>query len=404
MLARIAWRNIWRNKGRSSVVIGAMILGIWALSFGGGFMRSFLISYIQSSIKHETSNGQIHHPEFQKDLNIKFTIEESQRIVDTLSNRSEVVGVVARSVVNAMISSARQAVGVKIIGTDPDNEADVTELDSLVSDGEYFTNVTRNPVLIGDRLAEKLQVRVKSKIVLTFQDVNGNITAGSFRVAGILHAASLVISEGTVFVRKEDLNRLLGLDGTVNEIAYTTKEGTNDQLLADDLSKIFPNDKIESWRELRPALVFMEQWLASSLQILIVIIMLALAFGIVNTMLMAVLERVRELGVLMALGMKRSKVFIMILVETIFLSTAGGPLGLLAGYATISWLGERGIDLTDYSAGLEAIGYESILYPTLNASDYIQIVIGVLITAFLASLYPAWKAIRYNPVEALHTI
>jgi ABC-type antimicrobial peptide transport system permease subunit len=119
---------------------------------------------------------------------------------------------------------------------------------------------------------------------------------------------------------------------------------------------------------------------------------------------MAVMERVRELGVLMALGMKRSKVFIMILVETIFLSTAGGPLGLLAGYATISWLGERGIDLTDYSEGLEAIGYESILYPTLNASDYVQIVIGVLITAFLASLYPAWKAIRYNPVEALHTI
>jgi len=132
--------------------------------------------------------------------------------------------------------------------------------------------------------------------------------------------------------------------------------------------------------------------------------MLALAFGIVNTMLMAVLERVRELGVLMALGMKRGNVFMMILVETFFLSTAGGPLGLLAGYLTISWLGERGIDLTNYSAGLESIGYESILYPTLEPVDYLQIVIGVLITAFLASLYPAWKATRYKPVEALHTI
>ncbi|MBK5278200.1 MAG: ABC transporter permease [Bacteroidia bacterium] len=404
MLMRIAWRNVWRNKGRSGVVIGAMIVGIWALAFGGGFMRSFLLSYIQSSIRFETSNGQIHHPEFTIDQDIKFTINDQESILAHLRNQKSIENICSRSIVNGMIASSRQATGVRIVGIDPIEESHVTQLDSLVFDGEYFSSNTSNTLLIGERLAEKLKVKVKSKVVLTFQDVNGNITAGRFRVAGILHAASIVINESSAYVRKEDINRLLGIEGYVHEIAYTTVEGTDDQALADQLKNDFPSEKTESWEELSPALVFMQQMMGATLKILIVIIMTALAFGIVNTMLMAVLERIRELGVLMALGMRRTRVFLMIMIETLLLSVAGGPLGLAAGYITIFYLGKRGIDLTEYSAGLEAIGYESILYPSLNLNDYIQIGIGVVLTAMLASLYPAWKATRYNPAEAIHSL
>jgi ABC-type antimicrobial peptide transport system permease subunit len=190
----------------------------------------------------------------------------------------------------------------------------------------------------------------------------------------------------------------------VHEIAYTTITGTDDETLANTLQMKFPDEKVESWKELSPVLVFMEQWMASILKMLIVIIMSALAFGIVNTMLMAVLERIRELGMLMALGMRRTKVFLMIMFETIYLSTVGGPVGLFIGYTTVTYFGKVGIDLTDYSEGLEAIGYESILYPILQPMDYVQIVIGVVLTAILASIYPAWKAIKLKPIDALHTI
>lgn len=404
MIAIIAWRNVWRNKGRSLVVIGAMVIGIWAMAFGGGFMQSFLTSYIASSIKHETSNGQVHSPLFTQDYDIQYSIEDYKRVVDFLKQTDGVEYITTRSLVNGMISSSRQATGVKIIGVNPEEEAQVTELNELIHEGRYFEGKSSNPVLIGYRLAEKLKVSVKSKVVLTFQDIHGNITAGRFRVAGILKASSLAINESSAFVLKEDLNRLLILKDRIHEIAYTTIPETDDEALAKTLQDKFPNDQIESWKELSPALVFMEQWMAATLKILIVIIMSALAFGIINTMLMAVLERIRELGMLMALGMKRTKVFLMIMVETIYLSTVGGPVGLLIGYLTISYLGKTGIDLTDYSEGLEAIGYDSVLYPILNASDYIQIVIGVLLTAFLASIYPAWKAIKLKPIDALHTI
>ncbi len=404
MLSIIAWRNVWRNKARSLVVIGAMVLGVWALAFGGSFFRSFLISYIQESIRFETSNGQIHHPEFSTDHDIRYTLSDPERIVDELQSHPEVEAATVRSITNGMISSPRQATGVRIVGIDPATETKVTTLDTLLAEGDFLPDELSNPVLIGQRLAEKLQVRLKSRVILTFQDVNGHITAGRFRVAGILDATSITINETSAFVRREDLNRLTGVDNAVHEIAYTTKEGTDDERLATQLQAQFPQARVQSWHDLAPALVFMEQWMGASLMILIVIIMIALAFGIINTMLMAVLERVRELGVLMALGMKRSRVFLMIMLETIFLSLAGGPLGLVAGYVTTTWLGKRGIDLTDYSQGLEAIGYSSILYPTLAAADYIQIAAGVVITAIIASIYPAWKAIRYKPVEAIHTI
>ncbi|HEY5692625.1 MAG TPA: FtsX-like permease family protein [Cyclobacteriaceae bacterium] len=404
MIAIIAWRNVWRNKGRSLVVIGAMITGIWAMAFGGGFMQSFLTSYIESSIKHETSNGQVHHPKFTEDYDIQYSIPDHLSIVSYLRQQPAVESVTSRSLVNGMIGSSRQATGVKIIGIDPLEEQKLTELNTLISEGTYFEGISSNPVLIGDKLAEKLKVGVKAKVVLTFQDVEGNITAGRFRVAGILKATSLAVSEGSAFVLKSDINRLLDIGDNVHEIAYTTIAGTDDYTLANTVQAKFPNEKVESWKELSPVLVFMEQWMASILKILIVIIMSALAFGIVNTMLMAVLERIRELGMLMALGMRRTKVFLMIMVETIYLSTVGGPVGLFIGYATVAYFGKAGIDLTDYSEGLEAIGYESILYPILQPMDYVQIVIGVVLTAFLASIYPAWKAIKLKPLDAMHTI
>lgn len=386
------------------MVMGAMVIGIWALAFAGGFMQSFLTSYIQSAIKHETSNGQVHHPAFTQDYDIQYYIKDYKPILAFLAQTKAVESVTSRSLVNGMISSSRQATGVKIIGVDPEAEAKVTGLNTLVGEGAYFAGISSNPVLIGDKLAEKLKVNVKSKVVLTFQDLEGNITAGRFRVAGILNASSVSISESSAYVLKSDLNRLLNIGDNVHEIAYTTTTGTDDEALARKIQSNFKNDKVESWEEISPALVFMEQMMASMLKILIVIIMSALAFGIVNTMLMAVLERIRELGMLMALGMERSKVFLMIMFETIYLSTVGGPVGLMVGFATVSYLGKTGIDLTDYSEGLEAIGYNSILYPTLQPMDYFQIVIGVVLTAFLASIYPAWKAIKLKPIDALHTV
>ncbi len=404
MLVKIAWRNIWRSRARSLVVIGSIIVGVWALLFGNGFMNGFMVGYSADIIQHDISNIQVHNPEFKKDYDIVFTIPNGDEKANEIRQWEGVKGVSTRSITQGMISSPQKAAGVQIRGIDLENEAIVTQLDSMINEGTYFEGIKRNPIVIGSKLARNLKVKIRSKVVLTFNDANGDIIAGAFRVVGIVKSSSISINEMYAFVRQEDLNKLLAIGSEIHEIAIVTEEQIDEALIVNKYSEIYPDDKAESWKELAPELLFMQEMYGSMLYVLMAIILTALVFGIVNTMLMAVLERKKELGVLMAIGMNQKKVYLMILIETLFLAFVASPIGLLVGYLTILYYRYVGVDLSNYSEGLEAFGYSSILYPYVDGSVYIIVTIGVIITAFIAALYPAWKAVKLKPVDAIHSI
>jgi ABC-type lipoprotein release transport system permease subunit len=404
MLIKIAWRNIWRNRTRSLVVIGSIVVGVWAILAGTAFMNGFMVSYSADMIEHDISNIQIHNPDFKTDFDINYFINNSEEKVEEISNWEGVLGATSRIISNGMISSPQKAGGVQIRGIDPEKEAIVTGLDSMLIEGAYFEGVKRNPIIIGSKMAKNLKVNVRSKVVLTFTDSNGDVTAGAFRVVGIIKSSSISINELYAFVRKDDISSLLGMNGEAHEIAVLTDKQYDENIIVSKYKEEYPNDLVETWREIAPELQFMQEMYSSMLYVLMAIIMTALVFGIVNTMLMAVLERTKELGILMAIGMNRIRVFFMIVLETIFISFIGSPVGLLVGAINIYMYSDKGVDLSNYSEGLEAFGYSSFLYPYLEPKVYIIVTIAVFITAIIASLYPAYKAIRLKPVEAIHSI
>ncbi|WP_186754314.1 ABC transporter permease [Echinicola salinicaeni] len=404
MLIKIAWRNVWRNKGRSLVVIGSIVVGIWALLFMLGFMNGFTVSYINGAIEHEISHIQIHHPKFKQDYDIAYSIPNGLSLKEALSSDPKVAAISPRSFANGMISSTRKANGVRIYGIIPELEKHVTHHDSLLTAGTYFESKQRNPVIIGNELAEELKVDINSKIVLTFQDEDNNLVAGAFRIAGLIETSSPSINKFTAYVKMEDFNRIAGIGQNIHEIALFLSSPNDEAPLMDKLKKEHPDLLIESWRTIAPELELFLSMTDSFLWVLFGIIMIALIFGIINTMLMAVLERYRELGMLMAIGMNKWRVYMMIVIETVFLSLVGGPLGIIIGLATMNWLGIHGIDLSAYSEGLKAYGYDSILYPSIENNIYIFVTIGVIITALIGALYPAYKAIQLNPTKALHTV
>lgn len=404
MILKIAWKNVWRSRGRSLVVIGAIVVGIWALLFGTGFMNGFMVSYMADIINHDVSNLQIHNPEFKNDYDINFYIPDGMKKAEEVRNWQGVRGATTRIIVNGMVASSRKAAGVQIRGVDVQNEAIVTRLDSLISEGAYFEGIKKNPIIIGEKIAEELKVKIRSKVVLTFNDGNGDITAAAFRVVGIVKSSSIKINGQYAFVRQEDLFKILANGNHIHEIAMVTDSQIDEESIVNKYNEKYPVDLAESWRKIAPELAFMQEMYSQMLYILLVIIMTALVFGIVNTMLMAVLERMRELGMLMAIGMTKLRVFLMVLVETIYLSIVGAPVGLFVGWLTIRYYQNAGVDLTNYSEGLEAFGYSSILYPYLEVNAYIVVTIGVAVTAFIGAIYPAWKAVKLNPVEALHKI
>ena len=349
MILKIAWKNVWRSKGRSLVVMGSIVVGIWALIFGSGFMNGFMESYMAEVINHDVSNMQIHHPEFKKDYDVKLYIPDGDKKADEIRSWEGVKAVTSRIIINGMISSSRKGSGAQIRGIDVEEEAIVTRLDSLVKEGAYFEGIKRNPIIIGEKLAEELKVKLRSKVVLTFNDAQGDLTAAAFRVVGIVKSSSVKINELYAYVRKQDLHNILSNGHNIHEIAVVTEEQVDVEQLVAKYNSLYRDDHAESWREIAPELAFMQEMYSQSLYVLLVIIMLALVFGIVNTMLMAVLERMRELGMLMAIGMNKLRVFLMVVTETIYLSTVGAPIGLFVSWLTIKYFRNVGVDLSSYS-------------------------------------------------------
>lgn len=385
-------------------MITSIVLGIWAglfvIALSSGLNQQRKESVIENSISHV----QYHNPNFLDDRNAKWVIENIDEVLASIESDTTVVNFTTRGLVNGMASSARGGNGVVINGVIPDMEANVTTIAEHVVDGTWLPPEGRYPVYIGQALAEKMNVHIRSKIVLTFQDRNSEIVAGAFRVAGIYKTVSKKYDEMNVFVRLNDLETLLHTENGVNEVAVLLENFDVIPPFVERQRTEFPEIDIQPWNEISPELGYADEMMEIFLYLFLGILLAALSFGIVNTMLMAVLERKRELGMLMSVGMNKARIFAMITFETIAIALAGGPLGIVLAWATIVYFQSVGLDLSFYSQGLEEFGIDPIVYPYLDLQYYWSLAVMVIVMAILASIYPARKALKMNPAEAVRAI
>jgi putative ABC transport system permease protein len=404
MLFKIAWRNIWRSRVRSLVVIGAVMIGIWAVVFMMSFSTGMIESYIDNAIENDISHLQMHHPDFNLDNESKFFFEDAQKISADLNARPEVEAATVRTLVTGMLSNSKGQRGVQLRGINPVEEAATTKLDQRIVEGAYLATDQSNRIMVGRKLADALKLKIRSKVVLAFQSLEGEITYSAFRVAGIFETENSGFDKGTAFVLQTDLNEALGRENIAHEAAALLQSTDPLEVVQADLVSTYPDLLVENYEEISPEIGLFNSQMQVSAFIFIFIIMLALIFGIINTMLMAVLERYKELGVLMAVGMNKARVFGMIVLETLLLGLIALPLGLLLGWGTVNFLADRGIDLSSYSEGMREFGMSEIVYPSVDPSLYGMLAAAVFVTALLASLYPAYKAIRLKPMEAIGKI
>jgi ABC-type lipoprotein release transport system permease subunit len=402
-ILKLGWKNVWRNPTRSGVVIITVLLGTWAGIFAAGFFNGMMDDYLKGQINLTVGHVQIMHPEFEDLYNPNYFIPESGSIMSSLSENSSIRDVSAKSVATGLAQSARNSYGVTIWGMDieTDTSISVRSIESYLHEGSFSDNESSNRILIGDELAERLGLELKSRMVLSFQDVSGDITAGAFRVSGIYDSFDSRFDENYVVVKKSDLNRLLGKDDLTHNIRIDTDNLTTAGALAEQLQKDYPDLEVKSWREIAPDLRYVFDMQDLSMYMVMIIIIIGLIFSIINTMLMAVMERTRELGMLRAIGMNKTRTFSMVMLETVFLTMVGSPVGLLLGWLTISFFGVKGIDLSAFSEGLEGWGFTTMIYPSLALKYYLNIVLLVAAAALISALYPAWRALKLRPVEAI---
>jgi len=403
MIISIAWRNIWRNRLRSLVVISAVVLGLTGCIFSVAWMNGMMQQMITSSIESQISNIQVHHPGYEANDELRYFIANADSVIEVIKSNRQVKAVSRRTRASVMASTATTGTGVVIEGIIPADEKTVTDIFTKLVKGDYFESETRsNPILVGEKLAHKLNADIGNKIIITAQTLNDTITYGAFRVVGIYKTQNSMFDETTVFVKNNHLCELLGFEPeNTSEIAIKLYNNLNTKTVAASLGQELHGLTVKTWMQIRPEFEFFNSWTQQMLYIFLLVILLALAFGIVNTMLMAVMERVREIGMLMAVGMNKGKIFRMIMLETVFLSFTGGIIGIVISYGLVGFFGKVGIDMSLWGEGLSEVGYASIAYPSVNNSYYAIVAVMVVVTAIFASVYPAKKALKLKPASAI---
>ena len=385
------------------VIMVAIALGLTGGNFLSAAYMGLMNQTIEESIEKQLSHIQIHHPDFVADREVRHRIPQGSRIARELRDNEAILSVAERTSLDGMVASPHLTAGVRINGVNPDQERATTRFDEQIEEGSYFGEEGRLPeIVIGKELAGELQSEPGSRIVLTFQDIHGELIHASFRVTGIFRATATAYEKGVVFVQASDLNELTGNTETVNEIALLLKDEGRLKPISESLRNEYPDLKVRTWKELAPDLEFVADITEQSLLMIMAIILLGVAFGILNTILMSVLERTRELGMLMSIGMKRARVFFMVILETLLLSLTGGVAGLAASFVLISLLHQRGIDLTVIGGeALRDFGFSPLIYPELDAMFYLKVTALVVAFAILAAIYPARKATRLEPANAV---
>jgi len=403
----LSWKNIWRNKTRSLIIIIAIVFGI----IGGvgiiAFMKGMFNQRLEMAIGNEVSNIQIHNSHFLSNKEINDTISGIDNITAVLDTSKKIKAYSTRLKVVSMINSATNSEGIILNGIDPEKEKKVTGICKFIQTGTYFNENRKNGIVIGDKLAHKLKIRLHSKVVVTMQSTAGNLTSAAYKVTGIYKTDNSTFDGHNAFVRTTGLSEIIGSSShTTHEIAISVYNDNESVTLANSLKKKFNenNLSVEVWFELMPELGLLTGAMNYILYIFMLIIFLALSFGIINTMLMAVLERVREIGMLMAIGMNKFRIFTMIMLETIMLMLTGSVIGLILSFAMVSFFGKYGINLSTFASGFSGYGFSTMVYPELENAAYIKIVIMVVVAGIISSIIPARRALKLNPAEAIRTI
>lgn len=411
---RIAWRNLWRNPRRSGVVIAAMAVGLWGMLFALGFGYGMGSQMIDNIVNSYLGHLQIHHRKFPARIEgmslgifqLDYTIPNPDQVRKVVSENPLVKGWSPRLKVMGLITNAEKAGGVAILGIEPQREASVTIISkSIVSGGDLRPGNPRD-ILVGKALADKMRVDVGSKVVLMTQDIKKQKAVSAFVIVGLYKTSTSDFDKTMVYVNLVALQDMCGMSGEINEIVMlvTNYREQLDVAQMELQPKIGPDAEVIQWKQVWPMLYRMVGLFDVWTFITFVLVFVAMAFGIANAVLMAIFERIRELGIMKALGTKPGEIFITVAIECFCLSLVGVIIGTALGWGTVFYYSKVGMNLAEFSNVLDAMGLGSVVYLKMRPTYIVWGALTTFTTALLSSLWPAIKAARLLPVEAIHHV
>ncbi len=398
----LAWRNLWRNHRRTLIMLAAITVGVWAMIFMTALMRGMVDDMLLNGVRGLPGEVQIHHPEYRDDPSINNSIPAPDDALLEALQIPQVSAWTSRVRVPAVVSSERDTRGVILLGVEPESEVLVGFDADTIVEGRFLDDSNDRGLVIGAKMADHLETDLGKRVVVMSQDPDNNIADRGFRIVGIYKAKLASLEETYIYAGRDTVQKMLKLGDQVSEIAITGEDYRHVDPWYPRIEQA-AGAEVETlpWYEIDTYLGSMLAMMDGFVLVWIIIVFLALSFGLVNTLVMAVFERVREIGLMQALGMRPSTILYQILMESLLLLLIGLVLGNVIAVGTVMPL-QDGIDISVVAEGMEMMGTSSTLYPALKLNDMIMANVIVIVLGLLTSILPAWRAASYNPIEALN--
>ena len=397
LLIQLSWRNLWRHRRRNGILLSAIAVAVAGVVLLNSLLRGMQSDMENAVIDNLTGHVKVLRPGYREDPSVErgFLADDSwlQRLPP-----AAIVGWASRVRVPAVAMSERETRGIQLVGVAPEQES-ISFLGNVSIRGEGLTGAEDRRIIIGAALAGQLETEVGRRLVLITQGADGRNREAGYRIAGIYRASMGGLEKVFVFTGAAALGDKLDTPA-VTEVSVRLRENAFEDRVVLALKNVFSGLDVLTWRQLEPQAAAIVGFADSAVFIYFLVIMGALVFGLVNTLVTAVMERVRELGMLRALGMRPRSVVAQVVLESSLIMSVGVAGGLLIAAAVFAGVRD-GIDLTAFSESLATFGLRPVFVPVIKTGDVVLVAAMSLILGLLASFYPARRAVKLTPLEAL---
>jgi ABC-type lipoprotein release transport system permease subunit len=407
---KMAWRNIWRNTRRSILTAAAIAFACMLLVFMLSFQFGSYATMINASVKIFTGHIQVQNPDYQDKQEVQLVVPKPEGVSVVLEAVPEVTAYTYRAQGFSLVSSADRTQGALVTGIDPERESKVSKITDQIRSGSYFSAGDREHALIGALLARNLKANIGDEITLLGQGRDGSIAASVVWIKGIFSTGIDDLDRAAIYIPLQTFQDIYSMGEAVHAIVVIANRLDAVPAIKSNLQKKIERPdgrtgpmalKVLDWDELMPGLRQSIQMDLISGIIFYFILILVVAFSILNTFLMAIFERTREFGVLMAIGTNPKRLTRVLLIESLSLTAIGILTGIAMGCVITAYFQVHGIDFTGGSEILSQWGITGRLYPKLSVLSALCGPAAVLVITFLAALWPALKVRRLRPVEAM---
>ncbi len=399
ILAPLAWRNLWRNPRRTVITLIVVSVGLYSILFFAALIEAWADASRDRALNVMTGSGQIHTQGYADDPTIGQVFPQAGGELLAYLEGPEISGWAPRVRVPAVVQSEYRTMPLTLIGVNPTGEKAISIVPDGIVEGAYLSGPDDPTIFLGQSMVDRLKTRLGKRVIILAQNSDGTLAEQSFEVGGIYDGFS-EIEDMLGFAGLETVQTLLGAEGQLSEIAYrVTDEARLDQV-GHDLGQIIPELDVQSWKDLSPMAAMAEESMGVAVFIWLWVMFILMAFGIINTQLMAVFERVHEFGLLQALGMRPRMILLIVTLESSILVGIGTLMGIAGAVATIQAM-SGGLDISFLAEGAAMAGVGQVLYLKLDWGQLIELSIIVWLLSVAVTYWPARKASKFSPVEAM---